>query len=395
MTIKELAHSAQQYLQTNVGGSFKRSHIYELLAASFGFNSYAAFGVDSVFTELRPGDKRPASQDAFVARRYIELGYPSDTADPVIVALQYFLVERQIGVTSISSLISGLRGESPNQEDDLEDDQDELSDPAGADERFEDDDTTAQVWIDGLFDPADEVECSPILLDSLEKAASKGNAQAHYVLALIHAREEENSRDAGNSYWYSQEQQGHLLTGVKKEWAEAHKAYLIQVEKYTYHLREAGRLGNAYALFDLAERFDDPSFFEQSHRDVDADPVIVAAIAERMGRVADARRWLSIAAESGDTDAMLRLIEEYDQGDPIRCWTWVYLSKLVGTDLTQDDYYAINEDGSRYDFDIGGPAFVDGRGGIKLEPLRTEQDATAKLAAQNLFEQMHILRKAR
>ena len=118
MTIKELAYSAQQHLQASTGGSFKRAHIYELLAASFGFNSYAAFGVDTVFTELRSSDKRVAPQGAFVTRRYIELGYQPDMADLVTAALQSFLVERQIGVASISSLISWLRGESPLQDDD-------------------------------------------------------------------------------------------------------------------------------------------------------------------------------------------------------------------------------------------------------------------------------------
>ena len=32
-----------------------------------------------------------------------------------------------------------------------------------------------------------------------------------------------------------------------------------------------------------------------------------------------------LAAESVDMDAMLQRIEEHDQGDLQRCWTWVYL----------------------------------------------------------------------
>ena len=224
-------------------------------------------------------------------------------------------------------------------------------------------------------------------------AASKGNALAHYALALIHTPDDEDDPDAGSSYWYSQGQQGLVLTGVEKEWAEAHEARLAQAEKYSRHLREAGRLGNQDALLDLADRFDDPSFFEQPRHGVDADPSAIAAIAERMGRTSDAKRWLTLAAESGDTDAMLQLIEDYDHGDLERCWTWVYLSRLVGTDLTQDAHYAINEDGSDYDDDVGGPAYVAGRDGIDLKPLSAEQDATARLVAQKLFEQ--IERKAR
>ena len=85
---------------------------------------------------------------------------------------------------------------------------------------------------------------------------------------------------------------------------------------------------------------------------------------------------------------MLQLIEDYDHGDLERCWKWVYLSRLVGTDLTQDAHYAINEDGSDYDDDVGGPAYVAGRDGVDLGPLAPEQDTTARLAAQKLVEQI-------
>ena len=363
MTIKELAYSAQQHVQARTGASFKRAHIYELLAASFGFNSHAAFGFNTVLTELRPNDRQAVPQGTLINRRCIELGYRPDTATLATSALESFLTERKIGIVSISSLISRLRGESPNQDDELEYDEDEL------------------------FEPTDEA-FGPILVDGLDAEASKGNALAHYALALIYAPDDEDDPDAGSSYWYEQGQQGRVLTGVEKEWAEAYASRLAHAEKYAHHLREAGRLGHQDALLDLAERFDDPSFFEQPRHDVDADPAAVAAIAERMGRPADVRHWLTLAAESGDTEAMLQLIEEYDHGDLQRCWTWAYLSRLVGTDLTQDAHYAINEDGSDYDDDVGGPAYVAGRDGVDLEPLDPAQDATARLAAQKLFEQI-------
>lgn len=377
MTIKELAYSAQQHLQASTGSSLKRAHIYELLAASFGFNSYAALGVDTVLTQQRPDDKRVASYSAFVRRRCIELGYQPENADLVSVTLGAFLAERQIGVVRISVLISQLRGESFSQDDY----------PIGDDNGLPGDEQ------DDLLDPgwagADEGSFPPIMLDGLEAAASKGNAFAHYALALIHAPDDEDTdQEAGSSYWHSQAQQGRVLTGVEKEWVDAHATRLTQAEKHARHLREAGRLGNQYALLDLAERFGDPSFFEQPRHDVGADPSAVAEIAERLGRVADAKHWLTVAAESGDTDAMLHLIEEHDQGDLARCWTWVYLSRLVGTDLTKDAHYAINEDGSEYDDDVGGPAYVAGRDGINLDPLSAEQDAAARNAAQDLFEQI-------
>lgn len=366
MTIKELAYSAQQHVQASTGASFKRAHIYELLAASFGFNSHAAFGMNTVLTELCQNDRWPLPQGAFINRRCIELGYRPDTATLAASALEAFLTERKISIVSISSLISHLRGELPYQGDELEYEYDEL------------------------FEPNDEV-FGPLLVDGLDSAANKGNALAHYALALIFAPDDEDESNPGSSYWYEQGQKGRVLTGVEQEWAEAHASRLAHAEKYAHHLREAGRLGHQDALLALAERFHDPSFFEQPRHDVDADPAAVAAIAKSLGRLADVRHWLTLAAESGDTQAMLDLIEEYDHGDLQRCWTWAYLSRLVGTDLTKDAYYASNEDGSDYDHDIGGPAYVAGRGKVDLKPISSAQDTSARLAAQKLFEQISMM----
>jgi len=66
----------------------------------------------------------------------------------------------------------------------------------------------------------------------------------------------------------------------------------------------------------------------------------------------------------------------------------VHLSRLVGTDLSKDDHYAINEDGSEYDDDVGGSAYAAGRDGVNLESLSAEQDATAKDAARDLFDRI-------
>ena len=115
----------------------------------------------------------------------------------------------------------------------------------------------------------------------------------------------------------------------------------------------------------------------------------MAEIAESLGRIHDVHEWLTKAAEAGDTEAMRRLIEEFDQDDVQRCWSWVYLAQLLDTDLTRDDYYAIHEDGSHYDDDVGGPMYVDGRDGIKLPSLSDDQDALVRQTAKSLFEKMH------
>lgn len=58
---------------------------------------------------------------------------------------------------------------------------------------------------------------------------------------------------------------------------------------------------------------------------------------------------------------------------------------MLGGDLSQDRHEAANEDGTPYDDDIGGPGYVTGDDGIKLEPLAIEENSRAKEEAAQLF----------
>jgi len=371
MTIKELAYSAQQHLEASTGARYKRAHIYELLAASFGFNSYASLGADAVFTEASLTNRRASSSGLVVQNRCIEIGYSPEVAKAASVVLPTFLTEHEIGVIRIADLVAHLRFESEVGGDSDDDEPDDLEDTV--DDRWAN--SAALIF--------------PILLDGLDGAASKGNPLAHYALALIHAPgDEDDGQEAGSEHWYKQAQAGRVLSGVEKEWADVYSANLARTEKYEHHLREAARLGQQDALLDLADRFDDPAFFEQARTLVNSTPALVAEIAERLGRPNDARKWLTAAAEAGDSEAMRQLIEDYDNDDLQRCWTWVYLAELVGVDLTKDEYHAIHEDGSPYVDDVGGSMFVGGRGGIELVPLSAEREVDARRAAQEIFQRI-------
>jgi hypothetical protein len=372
MTIKEFAYSTQQHLQATTKGAFKRTHIYEFLAASFGFNSYASLCTNSVFADVSMPSQLPAKHRSLVRNRCVEIGYPADVADAVSLSLPDFLTEREFGVFGIDGLVALLRtewdgdGEVP---DDVDDESEDWND--GAESRH--------ALVDAMV-------ASPILLEGLENAASKGNALAHYALALIQrVSEDVDEPESGSEHWYLQAKAGRILTGIEKEWADAYGAHVVMSQKYVHHLRAAAALGEANALLDLADQFDDPTFFELGIDRVISNPMAVAEIAERLDRPEDAKHWLTRAAESGETDAMRQLIETYDQSDLYRCWTWVYLAKLLGSDLAQDAHYVINEDGSPYDEDVGGPAFVGGHEGVSLESLSAVQDAAAKMAAQELY----------
>lgn len=372
MVIKEIAYAAQQHLLTGTDAHFKRSHIYELLAAGFGFKSYAALCADSVFTQGRSATQRSSIDGHLVRHRCIEMGYQPDVANAVSLALPAFLAKCQIGIIHIENLMSDLRGKSELKYGHFNDDE----------EMDHQDDSFDDNW----FDPNGLI--SPILLEGLESAASKGSALAHYALALIHDPDKDGEEEVGSGYWYSQAQQGRILTGVQKEWADNYAMRLVHSAKYAHHLHEAARLGQQDALLERADRFGDPAFFERADIQANSDLAWVAEIAERLGRPDDVKKWLTLAAESGDIEAMRRLIEEYDQGDLLRCWTWFYLADLIGVDLTKDEYYAIHEDGSPYDDDVGGPVFVAGCDGLKLDPISAEQYAAAQHAARELFKRI-------
>lgn len=101
-----------------------------------------------------------------------------------------------------------------------------------------------------------------------------------------------------------------------------------------------------------------------------------------------------VSPEKGNTFATFARRRGWGSGTPCSLWPsglmirLLYLAELFAADLTEDDYYAIDEHGSPYDDDIGGPAYVGGQDEVKLDPLSPEQDAAARLAAERLFREI-------
>ncbi|ALN83716.1 hypothetical protein LC55x_0411 [Lysobacter capsici] len=134
---------------------------------------------------------------------------------------------------------------------------------------------------------------------------------------------------------------------------------------------------------ETADRYGDPAILERVPSD-EMDPISMAAIAQEHGDGERLRYWLTIAAREGDIDAMRALILDPDESVE-QAWVWMHLSGLLGHDLGQDRHVAINEDGTLYDWDIGGAAYVGGEDGINLNPLPIDADLVARQAAERLF----------
>ncbi|MCD9087076.1 hypothetical protein [Stenotrophomonas sp. SY1] len=358
MSVKEIACAAQQELQAKTGLPFKRAHIYELFAAAYGHIAHAAFSASAVFTCVHMLSNALKPDVSSVRDRLLSLGYDASVSGFAASELTMFMKRRSFGAIPLVKLVGMLL-------------------PKG-----------------GSFERVDSESLlkDAILIEGLEAGAARGNALAHYALALLYVPDNEQG-DSGNTYWQNQRLPGQQLFGSARDRADAHAERLATEDKYVRHLQQAFLLGLPEAHLDLADRFGfiDPTSFEMGPVSADADSTWVAQVAARLCRIEDTQGLLRIAAENGDVDAMLTLIDSYDRTDSIRCWTWVYLAQHLGTDLTRDDHKAINEDGSPDDECIGGPCFVGGRDAIELKPLDSKDDAKARRMARKLIDRMAAL----
>lgn len=352
MSIKTFVYSAQQQLRVRTDSDLKRAHVYELLAASFGFKSYSALCTEGVLVQSEAVDPASTACISSATGRGMEIGYTKSSAGILAAGLRDLITQHRLTFIGFSNLIDELHGQPTHE-------------------------TMVMDFPDG--------HAPPLLIEQLEAAAGRNVALAHYALSLLYSPDEGDESEPRRDYWYRQAQQGQILSPAQQQFSDEYAAYLTQLEKFRHHLGEAARLGCAWALLDQADYFDDPSFFDNASELPEGDAIWISDIAERLNRPADAKRWLTAAAETGNVDAMCQLIHGYDQHDLARCWTWLHLARLMGTDLTQDHYYAIHEDGSEYDDDIGGPAEVAGEDGIDLPALSDEADMTAL----NIAKDMH------
>lgn len=355
MAIKDLAYTIKRQLESATHKSFRHTHVYELLAASLGFNSSAAMSVSHVLVVLQQEPEPATPTLAVLQARLVELGY-RDVANTAGTTLLQIIRNQRLGVVAIESVIRVLGDSQWTHEDDsYRDEEDEGEGPG-----FNVD-----------LGPAIDLERTEMLLEGLTSAARRGSAAAHYALAHIY--EEDDSPDSeGSEHWYSLLKQGRELQGIELEWALAYGEGKGRAERYGFHFAEAARLGHRDARLAFA--------IEGAHQ------------AESEDDFDSAKRCYLEAAALGDIDAMRSLIEEYDQANLMQSWVWVYLSELLGDDLRNSSLRAYHEGGlyagEEYDDDQGGPMYVAGHEGVELDPLSAADDAEARRLARMYFRRI-------
>jgi len=107
MAIKELVYATKQQLESATQRSFRHSHVYELFAASFGFNTRASLDTVHIMAVMERPQELVASSLARFHRRLAELGYEA-VVDSAGAALLSMIADQRLGVTSVESVIDAL-----------------------------------------------------------------------------------------------------------------------------------------------------------------------------------------------------------------------------------------------------------------------------------------------
>lgn len=401
MTLKELAHIAQQTLQTRAGCPVKRSHVHELLAAAFGHRSWAAFLSKSVLADAGVGSAPTGGLPGLIGRA-VQLGYEQQAAATVATTLQTLIAEHRLSAVSLADLHAALlpaaqvadRDELDADDDDIDDDE----------EGWDDEPPKAAPPASG---PArEQLLGSPMLLSSLDQAAGPANPQGHFLLAALYRC------GRPNPYLYEESLKGRVLTAIERGWVDDYLRFEPQYRKYEAHLKAAALGGVRAAALEYGTEFDNPVFIALAERltgEVDA-----LEMARHASNAEARERWLRTAAELGSRTALEALASQgnawaedqvaewadpdwlrsaaeraLDAGDIARAWTWQYLALEHGVDLTRSTMAAYHDGGERdgqfYDDDYGGPLYVDGDEGMVLPGLDPPSHEMAKAKAEAIF----------
>ena len=400
MTLKTLAHAAHQSLQTQAGCDIRHSHVYELLAAAFGYKTWASLRTDALLADHGVGQAPEATAAGpQVVGRALQLQYGQTEALAMADALAAFVADWRLGVVRWATLtpLLPMARSSTLLPDDARDDEGE-EDLDDWDEAPRPSTTTAAAL------PREHFLASDLLVASLEQAAT-ADPHAHQMLAALYrcARP--------NPYLYEESLKGRQLTASERGWVEEYQKLVPRYQRYEAHLKVAAEAGVRAAALEYGTVFERPEFIALAERlDGDVDP-------EQMARVAtspEARtRWLRQAAQAGSRRALEDLADLGDpwaeermaprasmywlreaaeralgENNPVRAWVWQYVALARGDDLTHSTLAARHDGGSNdgefYDSDFGGPLYVDGDEGLVLPELDRAQHGEAKAQARTI-----------
>ncbi|WP_414606952.1 hypothetical protein [Stenotrophomonas sp. FR010] len=374
MTIKQYAFLVHAHLRAQGCTSLTRSQVHELLAAAAGFSTHAAFHHQAAWCDVAWRDTGLVADEGRIIQRCLQFGISPEEAKRVAPCLANFLEASGYAPVRFDEIIAAL---ASDEEEWMEIDERESP--------------VVDTWISTILSSRilqdfDALRGElPLLLEGLEAAAARGVPAAHLATAYVLDAYGDLSEEDGDRFGRELRRRGQWSTEPVSfaEIADGVDSFIQVVAKHRYHLLEAARGKDWRALLLTAERYGDPGVLELEPSD-DMDAYEMADLADANGRPELAHQWLAVRARSGDLSAMRTLIENHNE-TPFRAWVWIHLSRMLGRDLSQDRFEAIDEYGGPYDDDVGGPAYVGGEDGIELVPLAADENRRAEEEAAQLF----------
>jgi hypothetical protein len=391
--IKSFAHRAHQSLSPLAPGSFTRSHVYELLAAGLGFNSWASLRSAHVLVDGQDV-QMPADFGRNVLVRALQLGLSQTEAEAVADSLHTQCAQKPFGCLALAELDESLFSSPSRADADLEGDEDDFNDDGD--------------WSEESVGPENRpvLNSSQVLLDDLANRASQGEVRSHYRLAKLLACK------IPSDYLYQESLKGRVLVAQEQIWVDQYLQLVPQREKYLQHLQAAADGGIRAANLEYAMEANAPSYRERAVNmtgDIDW-----RALAKTAASHEERNRWLRQAADDGDNSALEELARNGDsgaaeqlalwgdqhwlrevaelaieQGDSVAAWKWHFVALHHELDLTTSTMSAYHEGGPNagefYDSDFGGNVYVDGYEGLELPKISDKQKSIAKTMAQQLM----------
>jgi hypothetical protein len=391
--IKSFAHHAHQSLSPLAPRAFKRSHVYELLAAGLGFKSWASLHPAHVLVDGEDV-QLPADFGRNVLARALQLGLSQTEAEAVAESFHAQCARKPFGYLALTELDESLF--SPPYRAD--------ADPEWDEDDFDDDED----WSDesGSSEKPPIPKSSQALLDDLADRASQGDARSHFRLAKLLACK------VPSDYLYQESLKGRALTTQEQIWVDQYLQLVPQREKYLQHLQAAADGGIRAANLEYAMEANVPSYRERAVSMT--GEIDWHALAETASSHEERNRWLRQAADDGDDSALEELAQEGDssaaeqlalwgdehwlrevaelaieQGDSVAAWKWHFVALYYELDLTESTMRAYHDGGSNdgdfYDSDFGGPLYAAGDEGLELPTISDEQKSIAKVMAEQLL----------
>lgn len=356
--LSSTAHAVLQQLKTQNSVSPTRAQILELLAAYFGYKTYAAFKADSAISEekLRAAILDRVASNARLATRLLELSLPESLANQVtqciIQQLQTDKLEPKISLLLIAQYLQIAVG------------------------RVKLDKKERKAGYDFLAKSHD-AEC--VLLRYVWQS---------HELQRSHVYNADYS--GASAYWYQQRQAGAQLSAAASQWANAYEQRLAAEKRQQDFL-------SAFADTTLAK----PNAIEVIGQN--AEPNFCCQL--------DATYLLSLfeslPVDSMDDDfyydwhyletlqrpyheSLVELAEGID--NPIELWAWHLFGLSQGIDITASNYRLVNSDTGE-EWDEYGPAEPVGYDGITLPSITDSQKQDAKLMAERMQKLMNSVRQ--